>query len=149
MLAPRFVTSESDPLVAIADAVVVLVHEHAGKRVLAVHRREQPEWRCLPGGRIERRESAREAARRELAEETGLQLYRHELTFLGASDLETVESCVTVAVFEAWAPAPWDPSPNRHEPELRPHWASLAELCDDSNGPFAASAKFAAWRAGL
>ena len=87
MLAPRFVTSESDPLVAIADAVVVLVHEHAGKRVLAVHRREQPEWRCLPGGRIERRESAREAARRELAEETGLQLYRHELTFLGASDL--------------------------------------------------------------
>jgi ADP-ribose pyrophosphatase YjhB (NUDIX family) len=117
---------------------------------VAVHRRDHPHWRCIPGGRVERGEGLRRAACRELAEEAGLLLAPHELRFLGATDLETVESCILVAVFEAHAPAGWEPRPSRLEPELRPHWARLADLCVDAdNGPFAESAKFAAWRSSL
>ncbi|WP_322011211.1 NUDIX hydrolase [Paraburkholderia sp. J12] len=54
-----------------------------GDRILLVARSQQPRW-TLPGGMAKRGESLYEAARRELAEETGL-------VFAGAQHLFAVE----------------------------------------------------------
>ena len=34
------------------------------------------------------------------------------------------------------------PAPTQQEPELRPHWATWPELCDEANGRFAISAAY-------
>ena len=57
-------------------AFVVILH---GPRVLLVQSREGRRWQ-LPGGRIEKHETAWGAARREVAEETGLHVRIVSLT---------------------------------------------------------------------
>ncbi len=142
-----FWLSENDTHVALADAAVVLVHEALiGDRVLAVHRRERPSQRCLPGGKVKAGESPRVAACRELREETALELPERDLIFLGAVELVIGAGIPPiVALFEAPRGCGYVPSATEREPELRPHWARLVDLCDvQRNGDFAESARFAA-----
>jgi 8-oxo-dGTP pyrophosphatase MutT (NUDIX family) len=139
--------SESDPNVALADAAVVLVHESlTSDRVVAVYRRERPTQRCLPGGSVDAGETPRRAARRELKEEVGLDVPEHSLTFLGAVEIVVGGGLPPiVALYEAPRGCGYAPEPTELEPELRPHWARLIDLCDvEVNGDFAESARFAA-----
>lgn len=120
-------------------AFVVVVVVAADGAVLAVRRREAPEQRCLPGGAVEPGETTREAAVRELVEETGLVLPAAALESVGQLELEAG----VVEVFVALAGTCYTPAPSEREPELQPHWASWPELCDPVNGRFALSARFA------
>ncbi|MDQ1710476.1 MAG: 8-oxo-dGTP diphosphatase [Frankiaceae bacterium] len=64
--------NSAGPVTLCAGAVVV----DAAGRLLAVLRRNEPSSGCwsVPGGRVEPGESLAEAARREVAEETGLEV---------------------------------------------------------------------------
>jgi 8-oxo-dGTP pyrophosphatase MutT (NUDIX family) len=71
--------SATYPDAPVGYALVVLWH---GERVLMVYVRERTCWE-LPGGGIEPGESPRQAAVRELWEETGQQIDPEELRFVG------------------------------------------------------------------
>ena len=91
-------------------ALVVLRH---GDRVLMVHERERACWE-LPGGGIEDGESPREAAVRELREETGQHIEGDALHFAGFTKTALGESQRVLygAVYTARTqdPAPFAPN---------------------------------------
>jgi len=127
----------------VIEAVAVCVQPCAeAKTVLAVRRREDPSILCMPGGKVERGESPRAAAIRELLEETGLVRTTQNLAWLGAVNVASRNGgSLTVAVF--WTLADWlyTPAPTDGEPDLDPHWHDWADLADVSkHGRFAGPA---------
>lgn len=135
-------TSERDPLI---EAVAVCVVRHAwSPEVLAVPRREDPAVLCMPGGKVERDETPRMAAVRELREETGAVVRARDLVWLGAIE-ETSRSGGTVIVGAFWALAPcvYEPTWSLGEPGCSPRWHEWADLADESKfGRFARVAMF-------
>ena len=82
-------------------------------------RKARRKWN-LPGGRIEANEAPRQAAQRELAEETGLQV--EAMAYLAPLELyQTLHY-----VFETALPEPQNPRPQNEIADCR--WFSLEEL---------------------
>jgi len=73
-------------------------------KILLLHRQDaKPQgslW-AAPGGKIEKTESPLQAARRETFEETGLQLQKNELSFVGKYYIKNEQSSCILHVFEA------------------------------------------------
>ena len=135
--------SRRENLDIMIQAVAVCVQPSAeAKTVLAVRRREDPSILCMPGGKVERGETPRRAAVRELLEEAGLVRAPENLAWLGAVNVASRNGgSLTVAVF--WTLADWlyVPAPTTGEPDLDPHWHDWAELADASkHGRFAGPA---------
>lgn len=110
-------------------ASCILIHRPDHK-ILVVGRRHDPHLICLPGGKRDTGETARECAVRELAEETGLTVDAERLSPLvigpcesepgGAADFE-------VAVFTC----PWDEDmgyPQTMEINVTPQWVMPERL---------------------
>lgn len=128
------------------DAVAVCIQPYAfSPTVLAVRRRESPDVLCMPGGKVERGESARSAAVRELREETGLAIRPKSLAWCGTVQVESRNGgMLTVAVFWALSSPIYEPGPGMGEPGLDPHWHDLKDLADDSkHGRFSGPATLA------
>jgi 8-oxo-dGTP pyrophosphatase MutT (NUDIX family) len=125
------------------DAVAVCVQPCAeAKTVLAVRRREDPAVLCMPGGKVERGETPRRSAVRELLEEAGLVREPQNLAWLGAVNVASRNGgSLTVAVFWTLADYLYVPGPTTGEPDLDPHWHDWADLADASkHGRFAGPA---------
>jgi 8-oxo-dGTP pyrophosphatase MutT (NUDIX family) len=104
-------------------ALVVLWH---GERVLMVYVRERACWE-LPGGGIEPGETPREAAVRELWEETGQQLDPEELRFVGhaRTALGPQQRVLYGGVFTARTERPRAFAPNSEISAV--HWRAAGE----------------------
>jgi 8-oxo-dGTP diphosphatase len=89
-----------------------------GARVLLVRARSRRRWQ-LPGGRLERGESPREAARREVCEETGLSARIHGLT----GSYERADGSFALVYFASVAP--WARCCGPTEEIRRQRWVSL------------------------
>jgi len=105
--------------------------ERDGKLLMAKHRMNGEEWRCLPGGALEENETPEQAALRELQEEclvTGKILYQTS----ACKDLFAQGMCYTYYVdIGGQQPALGE------DPELRENpilvgldWLSLEEICE-------------------
>lgn len=77
--------------------------------VLLVRARHRRRWQ-LPGGGLKRRESPLDAARREVAEETGI-----DPRIVGFTGSYVRSDGSRAVVFAAFAPADWEPAGPRHE----------------------------------
>lgn len=111
-------------------ATVVLI-EHEG-RVLGVARREDPNAFGLPGGKIDKKETARAAALRELREETGVEVGLDDLrlVYVGPARKGTFDDS-WVAAFRA--PLPAGVEPRTPPGEGRVAWVAWGDLL---SGPF-------------
>ena len=101
----------------------------------------------MPGGKVERGETIREAARRELREETGIRLHAKCFRWLGAVEVPSSRrpGPLGVAVYLVHTTA--QPDERRCEPGMRPRWHDLGDLCDEAkHGRFARAAQLARWR---
>lgn len=98
---PKYDARSYPPVAVTADVVVLTVSADDGLQVLLVERGEPPfEGRlALPGGFVRPDEDLEEAARRELAEETGMTTAPHleQLRTYGAPDRDPRMRVVTVA----------------------------------------------------
>lgn len=103
--------------------LVVLWH---GERVLMAYERERACWE-LPGGGIEPGETPREAAVRELREETGQQLGPEELRFVGhaRTALGPGQRVLYGGVFTARTERPRAFAPNSEISAV--HWRAAGE----------------------
>jgi 8-oxo-dGTP pyrophosphatase MutT (NUDIX family) len=127
------------------DAVAICLPRDG--RVLAVERVESPGVLCMPGGKVERGERIRDAARRELIEETGIRLHTKCFRWLGAVEVPSSrrEQPLGVAVYLVYTTS--HPDNRRCESGMRPRWHELDDLCDVAkHGRFARAAMLARWR---
>lgn len=109
-----------------------------GRHVLAV-RQPRSGYLALPGGKLEPGERARDAAARELREETGIELGAERLIDL---DTRIVAPGVTLIPFAAVAPPP-----ARSRGELARSWIALTALAGRELAPGFARSVHAALRA--
>lgn len=85
-----------------ADAVVMIVRDEQDEHILLIHEYRMELGRCiygLPGGLIEKGESAEDCARRELEEETGLKLEKIVNVYPSAACTVGIGDEQTVCVF--------------------------------------------------
>jgi 8-oxo-dGTP pyrophosphatase MutT (NUDIX family) len=111
----------------IGAACVLILAPTGGGRILSVSRKDNPDAWGLPGGKIEADETPKQAAKRELEEETGILMdsQRAFPLFLGLDDSGTM-----TATF--FAPR-WHGEIFTIEPG-RVGWRPWSDLC---RGPFA------------
>lgn len=100
-------------------AVCILLN---GTRVLAIKRRYYPIGYALPGGMVENNETPKQAAARELLEETGLQAEPSSLTriYTGTSDSDLLVASYLVGA--------WSGNPSEKSDEGPPSWISWGAL---------------------
>jgi 8-oxo-dGTP diphosphatase len=118
------------PAFAVTVDLVVLTVREARLSALLIRRGEDPfaARTALPGGFVRPGESLGEAARRELAEETGLAdlpVHLEQLATYGAVDRDPRMRVVSVAYL---ALAPDLPAPTAGGDAADAHWASVAEV---------------------
>lgn len=102
-----------------ADAVVMIIRDEADERMLLIHEYRMELGRYiygLPGGLIEAGESAADCARRELHEETGLELYEIQHVYPSAACTVGIGDEQTVCLF------------GRARGELRPRLSGSEEI---------------------
>jgi 8-oxo-dGTP pyrophosphatase MutT (NUDIX family) len=108
---------------ALPPAAIVIVR--AGRTrvplLLTVSRPEPPHEMAMPGGVIEPGETAEEAARRELEEETGVRAGRMRCVWIGTSPTDGR----TVYVFAAET---WTGMPRAAEPETSVAWMTPGQI---------------------
>lgn len=87
------------PNVAV-DCVVFGLDEQTTLKVMLIRRRDVPKGWALPGGFVRIHESLEEAARRELAEETGIRdVFLEQLYTFGAVDRDSRDRVISVAYY--------------------------------------------------
>jgi 8-oxo-dGTP diphosphatase len=121
------------PAFAVTVDLVVLTVRESRLSALMIRRGEQPfaGRTALPGGFVRPGESLGEAAKRELAEETGLAdlpVHLEQLATYGAVDRDPRMRVVSVAYL---ALAPDLPSPTAGGDAADAHWAPVADLLPD------------------
>jgi 8-oxo-dGTP diphosphatase len=121
------------PAFAVTVDLVVLTVRESRLCALMIRRGEQPfaGRTALPGGFVRPGESLGEAAKRELAEETGLAdlpVHLEQLATYGAVDRDPRMRVVSVAYL---ALAPDLPSPKAGGDAADAHWAAVADLLPD------------------
>jgi ADP-ribose pyrophosphatase YjhB (NUDIX family) len=117
--------SSRQPAPKLADAALAVVRARATRVPLwlTVSRPEPPHEMALPGGLVEPGETPREAAIRELTEETGLEASSLRPVWIGTSP--TDGRTVYVFVVDAWHGAPY-----AAEPGTRIAWLTPRALAD-------------------
>ena len=121
------------PAFAVTVDLVVLTVRESRLSALMIRRGEEPfaGRTALPGGFVRPGESLGEAAKRELAEETGLAdlpVHLEQLATYGAVDRDPRMRVVSVAYL---ALAPDLPSPTAGGDAADAHWAAVADLLPD------------------
>ena len=121
------------PAFAVTVDLVVLTVRESRLSALMIRRGEEPfaGRTALPGGFVRPGESLGEAAKRELAEETGLAdlpVHLEQLATYGAVDRDPRMRVVSVAYL---ALAPDLPSPKAGGDAADAHWAPVADLLPD------------------
>ena len=121
------------PAFAVTVDLVVLTVRESRLSALMIRRGEEPfaGRTALPGGFVRPGESLGEAAKRELAEETGLAdlpVHLEQLATYGAVDRDPRMRVVSVAYL---ALAPDLPSPTAGGDAADAHWAPVADLLPD------------------
>lgn len=99
--------SRLPPIALSVDAVIFTIRD--GKRMVVLVRRRNPPYQgawALPGGMVEADEDLPEAAARELAEETGLEVPALMLTQLGAYGAPGRDPRMRVVSVVFWAMVP-------------------------------------------
>lgn len=117
----------------LGNSVVVLAKDMPGK-ILSVHRRTEPHYFCFPGGKQESGESSVLAAKRELFEETGVDVSENELFpifagFCAAPQEKTYFVTAYVVVLEK---APLVFNLTEEEKEMNPQWVNVDEFLNYS-----------------
>lgn len=117
----------------LGNSVVVLARDMPGK-ILSVHRRTSPYYFCFPGGKQEEGESSVLAAKRELFEETSIEVDETELFpvfsgFCAAPGEKTYFVTAYVVVLET---APLEFHLAEEEKEMNPEWVNLDEFLNFS-----------------
>lgn len=109
--------------VTLPDAAIVLVRARSMRAalLLTVSRPEPPHEMALPGGEVEPGESPREAAARELLEETGVEALGLRAVWIGRSPTDGR----TVYVFQADR---WRGVPTAREEGTRVAWLTPRQL---------------------
>ncbi|HET9168833.1 MAG TPA: NUDIX domain-containing protein [Actinospica sp.] len=137
------------PAFAVTVDLVVLTVRESRLSALMIRRGEQPfaGRTALPGGFVRPGESLGEAAKRELAEETGLAdlpVHLEQLATYGSVDRDPRMRVVSVAYL---ALAPDLPSPTAGGDAADAHWAAVSDLLPDlfPNAQEAASGQRAAF----
>ena len=113
-----------DPLTLTTDIVPFAI---CGERLSVLLARRSTDWK-LPGGPIEPGEDLDAAARRHLAEQTGLrEVYLEQLYTFGQPDRAAGQRAVTVAYY-ALVPASGHPAEPAPTVELASGWAAVSAL---------------------
>ena len=130
--------TKETPTVRHAARVVLL--DHTGRVLLARFEYLGRVWWVAPGGGLERAETHEEAARREIAEETGLDLrnlgpwiWTREHTFRFEGRLYRQKERYFLAEVPAFQPNPQLPSPEEASVLRGLRWWTLAELEDTAD----------------
>lgn len=124
-----FTQFKMDTIIPLGNSVVIVCEEHPEK-IVAVHRKEDPNQVCFPGGKQELSESSVEAAIRETYEETGIKISEDKLVPIFSGVCESQKNRYWVTTY--FTVLPYDTVFNSPEPEMRPTWMNKEEFLSRS-----------------